>query len=192
MAEPQLIDLGGDITLLVRGNEDSKVRIRASKAILCFASDSFRDFVDPHSDENDAMHTSEDIEVKDDDVDSFTMLMKMLHMRYDFPTPRPAADLLALAITADKYGCVRTIHLKLRELFPHDIAQYNIYDLYDLIAATYILDHAELFWKFTKELLEDFVASEASVFRLSTLSSSVPSLLWRKSLHSEIRNESMC
>ena len=188
MADLELIDLGGDITLLVGGNEDSKVRIRASKAILCLASDSFRDLVDPHSDEDEVMRAGEDIEFDDDDPEAFTILMKILHMRNDFPTPRPAEELLALALIAEKYDCVQAIRLDLRELFPHDIAQYNMHALYDLIAATYILDHAELFWQFTKELLEDFVASEASVFRLSTLSSSVPSLLWRKSPQFEITN----
>lgn len=110
MAQIQELDLGGDISLLVGAEGSQQLRVRASKALLAYASDYFKTLFGPHFSERASAAAGKDIQLADDDPQAFGLLCKILHMRYRSEDPPTYDDLVALGVVADKVSSVSKTH----------------------------------------------------------------------------------
>lgn len=102
------------------------------------------------------MIEGKDIEIKEHDVEGFTMLCKILHMRYKLPKDKvKPADLLAFAVLVDKYLCIEAVTLSAIAFFSHvENPSTPVEDLGQLIVAAFLLEQAELFKQLTADLIQ--------------------------------------
>lgn len=112
MAQIQELDLGGDVSLLVGAEGSQQLRVRASKALLAYASDYFKTLFGPRFSEGSSAAAGKDIQLADDDPQAFGLLCKLLHMRYLSQDPPNYDQLVALGVVADKVGLKRKISMK--------------------------------------------------------------------------------
>lgn len=176
---PRSVDLGGDANLLV-GPKGCQVRIRVCKALLCFASKYFNTLFSVNFSEGGLAEQGQDIILEEDEPDAVVNLCKILHMQYTWPKPMRPKELLHLGIVADKYGCVKAIHLTLEALFPrlHGLKP-DPWEVRDLIVAAYLLDHPERFNKYTHGMLTGNSKSLTEI-ALSEMSQRIPTAAWCK------------
>jgi hypothetical protein len=152
---PRSVDLGGDANLLV-GPKGSQVRIRVCKALLCFASKYFNALFSSKFSEGGLAEQGQDVMLGEDEPDAVVNLCKILHMKYTWPTPMNPKELLHLAIVADKYDCVKAIHLAVQPLFRTGTFSCDCWGARDLIVASYLLGHPRYFCEYTKMMLAHY------------------------------------
>lgn len=160
IADPTIIEVvpNADVTFLVGPQGTIQHRIKACSALLVIASKYFSTLLGPRFREGQAAANGEDIELNDDDPEAFTTLCNILHLQHDaLVYPMSSEDLLALAIVADKYGCTKSLSLTLNTIFPMKVdSSRTVHEVGRFVAASYLLDHPQLFRNFTRSLVIDF------------------------------------
>ena len=184
-APPEEVDLGGDACIVV-GAEGSKVRLKVSTVTLSKASQYFHALFGPAFQEGGQLADGKDIEIKEEDTEAFVVLCKLLHTQYEIPKERlPSKKILAIAVVADQYACVKAVSLPMTVLFPlfecsgkpdalsmDEIAQF--------IIATYLLDHPQLFHHFTAKICTSSYNRPLTSITKLPGAGRVPSDVWRK------------
>lgn len=113
MAQIQELDLGGDVCLLVGAEDSQQLRIRASKALLQYASPYFATLFGPHFSEGTSAGAGKDITLADDNAEAFALLCNILHMRYRSQEPPSYNQLMELGVVADKVSRKSKAHARL-------------------------------------------------------------------------------
>ena len=175
---PRLVDLGGDVNLLV-GPQGCQVRIRVCKPLLSFASQYFNALFSGQFSEGGLAERGQDVMLEEDEPDAVVNLCKILHMKYTWPTPMNPKELLHLAIVADKYDCVEAIHLAVQPLFPTGRFPGGCWAARDMIVASYLLDHPHYFSIYTKMMLARYSYPLAEI-GMSEVGRRIPISTWRK------------
>lgn len=87
------------------------------------------------------------------------------------------ADLLQLAIVADKYDCINAINLALDALFPMSAIGLDILSTRDLLVSAFLLDHPNRFSSFTREMVTCHTDSFAKIGVTET-AQRIPAIAW--------------
>jgi hypothetical protein len=97
----------GDL-FIKAGPPASSVLLLTYSALLKFTSPVFKAMLGPNFSEGTGLHTKDNpLCLPDDDPTSFALLCMVLHHQYD--APKTFSQLIGLAVTADKYGCAKSI-----------------------------------------------------------------------------------
>lgn len=183
MAEPPDIDLGGDVYLLI-GPEASQVGIKVLSSLLVLISPYFCTLFGPRFREGADVADGKEIRLEDDDLEAFTLLCRIIHMKCALSDqPLSLEELLELAIVADKYQCVGALALTFNSIFPTDSTALSFSATCKLVVASYLFDHPRFFRQFTRELVLEYSTSILKATRLPC-ASRMPLHAWCKLLHS--------
>lgn len=176
----------GDV-ILVFNDEKNTTRLRVSSLILSNASSVFRALLGPHFAEGQQPRSAQnpkEVSLKEDDAVAMVWLCKLLHHQQEEEQstdhPNAAAGLYGLAISADKYDCLRAIRLAGAALL-EQFTRSSVFALLPLESALYLVaaserfEHRRYFALFTRRLVMDFSASYSELINcvaLQTLPSS--------------------
>ena len=174
------LDLGGDVNLL-GGPRGCQIRLHVLKALLSLVSHYFRALFGAKPCEGNATEIGEDIHLNEDEPDAIVNLCKILHRRYTLPTLMAPFALLQLAIVADKYSCLQAVRMSLDALFPKQIS-WDRRSMLELIMASYVLDHAQLYYQYSQSFMMDHPQPLASLL-YDEAANRVPIAAWCKYNH---------
>lgn len=171
---PEEIDLGGDTYLLVGEDGGYKMRLKISTEVLSLASPYFRKLFSSGFKESTDLAQGRDIEIKDDNPWTFLKLCEVLHWKFN-PTEQLDVEggwALHFAVMSEKYDCNAAVALSARALFPpvprdEDGSGINPRAAGELIAAAYLLEHAELFKKYTEEVIKGYAVAFVTLAEVS-------------------------
>lgn len=151
-ASPIQTTLDGDCVLVV-GPE--MVRISANSQFLSAASEPFRAmFKQEWREGYDMKSRAEpvDILLPEDDATALQILCAVIHHQNDrIPDRLPIHTVLSIAVTADKYDCIRALRFASESWLQS--SRDAIGDLFVLAAAAYLLQNAVAFRKITKQMI---------------------------------------
>ena len=139
--------------VLVVGPE--MVRIPASSRFLSAASEPFRAIFGAETSEGSDLRGRVDlveITLPEDDATAVQLLCALIHHRNDMiPNNLPIHTVLSIAVTADKYDCIRVLKFVSESWFHSDSNTTS--DLLVLAAAAYLLDNGTAFRRITKKMI---------------------------------------
>jgi hypothetical protein len=93
-----------------------------------------------------------EILLPEDDATAFQLICAVIHHRNDMvPNRLPLRTILSIAITADKYDCIRALRFATESWL--SLHQDTIEDSLGLAAAAYLLGNAIAFRKITKQMI---------------------------------------
>lgn len=176
---PKEMDLGGD-TWIVVGSQSAKVRIKVCPPLLKLVSPYFRALLGPHFKEAVDSAGGKDIEVQDDQPESFALLCIILHMKYVLPQkPLAVENILQLAIATDKYSCTQAIAHTVEALVPESVSGLIFTDGIRLVIAAYLFDHPKLFQRYTEGMILHHTPPLTQAVK-SPFANRLPAVAWCK------------
>ena len=154
----------GDCVLIVG---PALVRINANSVFLRAASGPFRAMFKPEWREGDELRARTDpieIALPEDDAVAMQLLCAVIHHQNDsIPRELPIPTVLAIAVTADKYDCIRALRFA-SELWLRS-RRGEVSDMLVLAAAAYLFENATAFRDITKKIILSHNGPFSAVYR---------------------------
>ncbi|KAH7111808.1 hypothetical protein B0J11DRAFT_447464 [Dendryphion nanum] len=142
----------GDVVLVVGTGEK---RVRVCSGVLKIASKYFTALLGPHFNEGHDIGGNEPKEVMMpyDNAKALEIICNVIHLRNDVvPKSLDSADILDIAITADKFDCIVALkHVSTIWLNPKE--KETVMGLGNLMAAAYILNDPQAFSDITRAMI---------------------------------------
>jgi hypothetical protein len=148
----------GDILLVVGPD---KTRLRVKSMLLMAASNPFSTMLGPNWKEGHDMrhhHGPFEVSLPDDNATALEMICSIIHFQNDkIPRTLAAADVLAVAVAADKYDCLNALNFASKTWLRE--CKGNPEDLMLLATAAYLFRNAQAFKELTSDLVLNHLGS---------------------------------
>jgi hypothetical protein len=145
----------GDVFLVVGRN---KMKLRVSSLFLKVASRPFSALFGPDWKEGHNMLSQDgpvEVPLPEDDSEALRLICAVIHHRNEMvPQKLAPADVLGVAVTADKYDCVGALKFASRDWL--QLREMEARDLMFLTAAAYLFRNAEAFKEITKAIILNY------------------------------------
>lgn len=139
--------------LLIVGPDE--IEIQANSLFLSAASKPFRAIFSPewrHDDDVEDQDGLVKIPLPEDDPSALRLICAVIqHQNHLIPNSLSANTVLSIAVTADKYDCLRALKFASESWF--HVSRIPVQDMFILAAAAFLFDSATAFRRITKEMI---------------------------------------